>query len=223
MVDVATELRLADPTELFLMIRGDQAANIADLVNSSSELFFKSGALKYALSAGCELRWESAPTVRLDLEFRHATVTVFFRLTIGRARAGGRSARCLLRRRRRFGRRQREGAALRRHLRRAAALSRRACRPREGEAMNDRFDGVKLADAGVRELDDRNGRGLSREAALSLARSGQVAYRVIDPSGARLPPAAGFAGASCAAMRGVARGCVRPRFSTPPTPSCATR
>jgi hypothetical protein len=88
MVDVATELRLADLPELFLMIRNDQAANIADLINSSSELFFKSGVLKYALSAGCELRWESAPTVQLDLEFRHATVTVFFRLTIGRARAG---------------------------------------------------------------------------------------------------------------------------------------
>jgi hypothetical protein len=88
MVDVATELRLADLTELFLMIHGDQAANIADLVNSSSELFFKSGALKYALAAGCELRWESAPTVRLDMEFRHETVTVFFRLTIGRAHAG---------------------------------------------------------------------------------------------------------------------------------------
>jgi hypothetical protein len=87
MVDVATELRLADLTELFLMVRSDQAANIADLINSSSELFFKSGAIRYALSAGCELRWESAPTVRLDLEFRHATVTVFFRLTIGRARA----------------------------------------------------------------------------------------------------------------------------------------
>jgi hypothetical protein len=88
MVEVATELRLADLTELFLMIRSDQAANIADLINSSSELFFKSGALKYALSAGCELHWESPPTVQLDLEFRHATVTVFFRLTIGRARAG---------------------------------------------------------------------------------------------------------------------------------------
>lgn len=87
MVDVATELRLADPTEFILMIRGDQAANIADLVNSSSELFFKAGALKYALSARCELRWESTPIVRLDMEFRHASVTVFFRLTIGRVRA----------------------------------------------------------------------------------------------------------------------------------------
>jgi hypothetical protein len=87
MVDVATELRLADLTELFLMIRTEQAANIADLVNSSSELFFESGALKYALSAGCELRWETAPTVRLDMEFRYGTVTVFFQLTIGRERA----------------------------------------------------------------------------------------------------------------------------------------
>ena len=50
--------------------------------------------------------------------------------------------------------------------------------------MNDRLDGVRLAGAGFRELDDRNGRGLSREAALSLARGGRVAYRVIDPSGA---------------------------------------
>jgi len=88
MVDVATELRLADPAEYILMIRGDQPANIADLVNSSSELFFTNGALKYALSASCELGWESPPTVRLDMELRHATVTVFFRLTIGRERAG---------------------------------------------------------------------------------------------------------------------------------------
>ena len=86
-VEVATELRLADPIEFVLMIRGEQAANIADLVNSSSELFFKSGSLKYALAAGCELRWDSTPTVRLDMEFQYAAVTVFFRLTIGRARA----------------------------------------------------------------------------------------------------------------------------------------
>ena len=33
------------------MIRSEQAANIADLVNSSSELFFSGGTLRYALSA----------------------------------------------------------------------------------------------------------------------------------------------------------------------------
>jgi hypothetical protein len=87
MVDVATELRLADPSELILMIRNEQAANIADLVNSSSELFFKSGTLRYALSAACEVQWESTPIIRLDMEFRHAAVCAFFSLMIGRKRA----------------------------------------------------------------------------------------------------------------------------------------
>jgi hypothetical protein len=84
MVDVATELRLADPSELILMIRNEQAANIADLVNSSTELFFRSGTLRYALSAACEVQWDSTPVIRLDMEFRNAEVSAFFSLMIGR-------------------------------------------------------------------------------------------------------------------------------------------
>jgi hypothetical protein len=87
MVDVATELRLADAAELIMMIRNEQEANIADLVNSSSELFFKSGTLRYALSAACEVQWDTAPTVRLEMEFRNAAVCAFFSLMIGRNRA----------------------------------------------------------------------------------------------------------------------------------------
>lgn len=87
MVDVATELRLADPSELILMIRNEQAANIADLVNSSTELFFKTGTLRYALSAECEVQWDSTPIIRLDMEFRYAAVCAFFSLMIGRKRA----------------------------------------------------------------------------------------------------------------------------------------
>jgi len=86
-VDVATELRLADPSELILMIRNEQAANIGDLVSSSSELFFKSGTLRYALNAGCDVQWDSTPIIRLDMEFRYAPVCAFFRLMIGRSRA----------------------------------------------------------------------------------------------------------------------------------------
>lgn len=87
-VGVATELRLADASELMLLIRGDQEANIADLINSSTELYFKPGALKYALAAGCNVRWESAPTIVFDMEFRHASVCAFFRLILGRSHAG---------------------------------------------------------------------------------------------------------------------------------------
>jgi hypothetical protein len=86
-VDVATELRLADPTEFILLVRGEQEANLSDLVNSSSELFFKKGALRYALSADCALGWGSTPSVSLDMEFRHDEVTAFFRLIIGGQRA----------------------------------------------------------------------------------------------------------------------------------------
>ncbi len=86
-VDVATELRLTDSAEFIMMVHADQAANIADLVNSSSELFFRRGALRYALAAAYDFAWESTPSVRLDMEFRYDRVTAFFRLTIGGARA----------------------------------------------------------------------------------------------------------------------------------------
>jgi len=88
MVDVATELRLTDPSELIHLIRGEQAANIADLVNSSGELFFRSGALRYALTSGCDVQWDTTPVVRLDMEFHYDAVSAFFKLTIGRKRAG---------------------------------------------------------------------------------------------------------------------------------------
>ena len=83
LVDVASELRLTDAAELVAMIRNDHAANIADLVNSSTELFFKSGTLRYALTASVKAPWDGPPVVALDMEFRYAMVSVFFRLTIG--------------------------------------------------------------------------------------------------------------------------------------------
>ncbi len=86
-VEVATELRLSDPTEFILLVRGEQEANIADLVNSSSELFFRKGTLRYALAADCALSWGSTPSVTLDMEFRHNQMTAFFRLTLGGSRA----------------------------------------------------------------------------------------------------------------------------------------
>jgi hypothetical protein len=88
LVGFASELRLTDAVELMSMIQNDHAANLADLVNSSTELFFKSGTLRYALSASFKAPWDSTPTVEIDMEFRHAGVCAFFRLTIGQRRAG---------------------------------------------------------------------------------------------------------------------------------------
>lgn len=88
LVDFASELRLTDAAELMSMIRNDHAANIADLVNSSTELFFKSGTLRYALSASFKAPWDATPSVEIDMEFRHAAVCAFFRLKIGQRSAG---------------------------------------------------------------------------------------------------------------------------------------
>jgi hypothetical protein len=88
LVGFASELRLTDATELMAMIRNDHAANLADLVNSSTELFFKSGTLRYALSASFKAPWDATPSVEIDMEFRHAAVCAFFRLKIGQRRAG---------------------------------------------------------------------------------------------------------------------------------------
>jgi hypothetical protein len=86
-VDVATELRLADVSDLMLFIRSDQTANIEDLVNSSTELYFQNGTLKYALAAGCSVQWDAPPTILLDMEFRHVGVSVIFRLVLSQSRA----------------------------------------------------------------------------------------------------------------------------------------
>lgn len=87
-VDVATELRLVDASEFVALIRTNQQANIADLINSSSELYFKAGTLRYALTSGCEVSWNSAPIIVLDMEFGHASVSAFFKLMLGKSRAG---------------------------------------------------------------------------------------------------------------------------------------
>jgi hypothetical protein len=39
------------------------------------------------LAAGCSVRWDSSPTILLDMEFRHAAVSVFFRLVLSQSRA----------------------------------------------------------------------------------------------------------------------------------------
>lgn len=88
MICVASELRLTDATELVRMIGGGHSANIADLVDSSSELYFRKGTLRYALFADYSVRWETTPVVRFDMEFHHERVSAFFRLVIERKKAG---------------------------------------------------------------------------------------------------------------------------------------
>lgn len=88
LVDVASELRLVDLRHLVSLVENGEEASIADLVNSSTEMFFTKGTLHYALSAQCSLLWDEPPVIKLDMEFRHENVSAYFRLTLGRSRAG---------------------------------------------------------------------------------------------------------------------------------------
>ena len=51
-------------------------------MNSSVELFFKPGALSYGWSADFELDWNGPPAIILDMEFRHCSVWVVFKLVL---------------------------------------------------------------------------------------------------------------------------------------------
>jgi hypothetical protein len=86
--DVAAELRLIDATDLIAYLRTEQFGNIANLVNSSTELYFRPGTLAFGLSGDVQLKWGETPAVALDMEFTNRGVTVYFRLILQALQAG---------------------------------------------------------------------------------------------------------------------------------------
>jgi hypothetical protein len=86
--DVASELRLIDAADLIAFIRTGQFANIANLVSSSTELYFKPGTISFGQSGDVDMGWGKVPTITLDMEFRHKRVNVYFRLLLQAVQAG---------------------------------------------------------------------------------------------------------------------------------------
>lgn len=86
--EVATELRLVDVADLIAYIRGEQLANLGDVVSSSIERFFKPDTLRYGKAADIDLTWGSEPAIKIDLEFHHQEVSVYFSLLLESLRAG---------------------------------------------------------------------------------------------------------------------------------------
>lgn len=80
--DVATDLRLIDAIDLIGFVHRQDHSAIDDLVASSAELFFRPGALRYGMASRVDVGWKRTPSVRLDLEFQHESVTVFLCLTL---------------------------------------------------------------------------------------------------------------------------------------------
>ncbi len=88
MRDVASELRLVDPADFIAFIRTEQFGNIRNLVNSSTEMFFKPGTICFGLSGEVDLPWGCTPCVSLDMEFHHLNVSAYFRLVLQSLQAG---------------------------------------------------------------------------------------------------------------------------------------
>lgn len=82
LVDVIADLRLVDAADLIAYIRASKWANIADLVQSSTELFFRDGAIIFSCSGEFDVSWGEPPSIMLDMEFQHDDVTAFFTLTL---------------------------------------------------------------------------------------------------------------------------------------------
>lgn len=80
--DVLEELHAIDLVDLVSFIRFDRYAAIEDLLQSSTELFFKDGSFTFAWNAGVDMAWGAMPSVTLGMEFNHPTVSVFFNLTL---------------------------------------------------------------------------------------------------------------------------------------------
>ncbi|MGA7658047.1 MAG: hypothetical protein WCA96_14900 [Methylocella sp.] len=79
---VAAELRLVEAGDFIAFIHDEKFANIQDVVNSSVELFFKPGTVSFGWGADFELDWNSTPVIRLDMEFRHGSVWLVFKLIL---------------------------------------------------------------------------------------------------------------------------------------------
>lgn len=85
---VAAELHLVDPQDYVAFIRMELFGNIANIVNSSTELYYQPGTLKFGMSGEANVRWGEPTQVLLDMEFDHQGVKAYFRLMLAGDQAG---------------------------------------------------------------------------------------------------------------------------------------
>lgn len=82
LTEVIQDLRLVDVADYIAFIRCELFGNIADIVNSATELTFYPDTLTFGLGGEYALDWNTAPKVILDLEFSNMGVNAYFRLTL---------------------------------------------------------------------------------------------------------------------------------------------
>jgi hypothetical protein len=85
---VVSELRLIEPTDFVAFFRTGQLANLANVVNSSTELYYLPGTLAFGMSGDVELKWGGPPRIFLDMELHSGRVQAYFRLMLDADEAG---------------------------------------------------------------------------------------------------------------------------------------
>jgi hypothetical protein len=85
--EVVAELRLVEVVDYVAFLRMDRLGNIADIVNSSSQLFMKAGTLRFSGEGEVHLTWNTPPVIDLGMEFRHGGVSAHFKLGLAAAAA----------------------------------------------------------------------------------------------------------------------------------------
>jgi hypothetical protein len=80
--NVALEIRSVALLDLASFIHSDKIENIGDIVDSATELYFKTGTLQFSYSGEVKLDWFGIPLVTLDLEFHESGVDIYFKLSI---------------------------------------------------------------------------------------------------------------------------------------------
>lgn len=84
---VVAELRLVDVVDYVAFLRMEHFGNVADIVNSSSQLYMKTGTLKFGNEGEIHLVWGGTPTIDLAMVFQHHGVNAHFRLCMTAATA----------------------------------------------------------------------------------------------------------------------------------------
>lgn len=82
LTEVIKDLLLVDVADYIAFIRCELFGNIADIVNSATELTFYPNTLTFGHGGEYSLDWNLAPIVTLDLEFRNMGVNAYFRLIL---------------------------------------------------------------------------------------------------------------------------------------------
>lgn len=85
---VVAELFFTEAGLLIGYINAGQTGNIEDIVASSCERSLKPHSLRYGGHALTQSDWGRPPSVTLDLEFSHPTLTIYFKLVFDATSVG---------------------------------------------------------------------------------------------------------------------------------------